>query len=183
MSRLYTRTGDRGTTGLVGGERRAKSNLRIHCIGDVDELNAWMGLLRAAIAAPGELDGMCREVQTELFELGAELASPGRPPRLSAEQVTIVERWIDALDDRLPALKSFILPGGGLPAAHAHVARAVCRRAERSLNALLEQEPPVGEQETFGPRYLNRLSDWLFVVARTLAHDAGEETPWLPRQG
>lgn len=180
MSRLYTRTGDHGTTGLIGGERRSKADLRIHCIGEVDELNAWLGLLHAG-PIPVALKDMIRQVQAELFELGAELASPGGAPRITAEQVSTVERWIDQLDDRLPPLRSFILPGGGTAAANAHLGRAVCRRAERSISALMEREPPVG-QESFGAPYLNRLSDWLFTVARTLARDEGEETPWLPRR-
>ena len=182
MSRLYTRTGDHGTTGLIGGERRSKADLRIHCIGEVDELNAWLGLLRSA-ALDDELAAMMQAAQTELFELGAELAAPGGQPRLTTEQVATVERWIDRLDERLPPLRQFILPGGSTAAAHAHIARAVCRRAERSLTALREQASTgsTEEQGVAGCQYLNRLSDWLFVVGRTLARSEGEELPWLPR--
>ena len=179
MSRLYTRTGDHGTTGLIGGERRSKTDLRIHCIGEVDELNAWLGLLRSA-SLNAELAAMVEAAQTELFELGAELAAPGAEPRLTTEQVATVERWIDRLDDDLPPLRQFILPGGSTAAAHAHIARAVCRRAERSLTALREQTS-TAELGMAGCQYLNRLSDWLFVVGRTLARSEGEELPWLPR--
>lgn len=184
MTRLYTRTGDAGTTGLIGGERRSKADLRIHAIGEVDELNAWFGQLRALVVqeprvSRDELEPMLLEIQAELFELGAQLASPGGTARLCGHQIARIEQWIDRLDDALPPLRNFILPGGSPAAAQAHLARSVCRRAERTLIALREQEP--SSQDDMSHQYLNRLSDWLFVLARTLGHAAGAETPWLPR--
>jgi len=162
--KIYTRSGDAGQTSFLGGERVAKNHPRIEAYGTLDELNSWIGLVRAAwVDSP--LDEEFRRIQMDLFDLGAHLASPsgsgrvgGVQPARSAE----LESTIDTLEERLESLKNFILPGGSLAAAHLHVARTVCRRAERLTVALEDDE----EQTTTGIIYLNRLSDFLFVSAR-----------------
>ncbi len=170
--RIYTRTGDGGETGLLGPVRVPKDHIRIAAYGDVDELNAQIGLLRLAVGDPyvlSLLDG----IQNLLFEAGAELARPpggaGAVARLRDEDVAALEGAIDRLEEGLPALANFVLPGGSEAAARAHVARCVCRRAERAVVHLLRAEPA----ETSVVRYLNRLSDLLFVLARWANHEAG----------
>lgn len=175
ISKVYTRTGDRGDTGLADGSRLPKEHPRIEAMGDVDELNSHVGALRA-LTLPSNTASMLERVQHELFELGAELAVPGQT-RLSERHVLALEQDLDALNADLPPLREFILPGGGAAAAQAFVTRAVCRRAERGLWRLHRQEP-VGDPAL---AYLNRLSDFLFVIARTLV-DAGGEISWQPRQ-
>ena len=182
-SRIYTRTGDRGETGLAGGDRRDKADPRVEALGAVDELNAQLGLLAAQVGVErgdGETGALLEALQRQLFELGAELASPGAPPRLGPAAVRGLEARIDALEAGLPPLRGFVLPGGSVAAAQAHVARTVCRRAERRLVALAAAEP-------VGPHalaYLNRLSDLLFVLARVLRHREGlPERPWRPAPG
>ncbi len=173
--RIYSKTGDGGTTGLVGGARVPKTDLRIRAIGEVDELNAAIGV--AASCAGRTHDPDLPTVQSWLFDLGAEVASPseGPPGRHWASSTATLERSIDLQWEKLPALKNFILPGGCPQAAALHVARGVCRRAEIALFALREQQGVADEIL----RFINRLSDWLFVCARTANANAGvEETVW-----
>jgi cob(I)alamin adenosyltransferase len=180
LNRIYTRTGDAGATRLATGQPVSKADLRVEAYGAVDELNACLGLARAAGA--GELDPMLGRIQNELFDLGADLAAPARPDeaagsvlRVSDNQVTRLETEIDGLNGRLPELKSFILPGGGPAAAALHLARTVCRRAEREAVRLVDAGQPVS-----GPamRYLNRLSDLLFVAARFANDEGRSEVFW-----
>ena len=185
LNRIYTRTGDTGETGLADGTRRRKDDARLAAIGDVDETNAAIGVARlyaAALPAVGEDLAM---IQNDLFDLGAELAVPGEkgPESLvvTAAQVAWLEARIDALNAGLAPLRSFILPGGGALAAHLHLARAVCRRAERGIVTLLGREPAaLGEA---GLAYVNRLSDYLFVAARAAARAEGGEITWRPGAG
>ena len=170
MSPIYSKTGDDGTTSLADSQRLGKESERIEAIGNVDELNTAIGLV---IANAPTLKTVLEPVQHKLFELGAELATPGAE-YISQQQVENVETAIDALEHDLQPLKTFILPGGNLPAAQAHQARAICRRAERSLVRLSLGEP-VNSTSII---YLNRLSDLLFVAARSLAQSKGEEIPW-----
>ena len=178
MSRIYTKTGDTGETGLIGGARTGKDAPRVAAYGAVDEVNAALGLARSLLPAGSRFDGTLARLQAELFELGAELASaPERKaaPRIKASHSEALEREIDAWTAELPALTSFILPGGSPCGAALHVARGACRRAERELVALSRREAVAAE----ALRYLNRLSDHLFTLARAVNGDAGApETPW-----
>jgi cob(I)alamin adenosyltransferase len=179
--KIYTRTGDQGETGLLGGARVPKDHVRIEAYGAIDELNAGIGLLNVAAAQP-ELERLLAGIQADLFEAGAELARPvGAPPLPGALQdadVLALEQAIDRLEADLPALTRFILPGGGEAAARAHLARCVCRRAERAVVRLLREEP----SETAVLRYLNRLADLLFVVARWVNRKAGApDVAWESR--
>jgi cob(I)alamin adenosyltransferase len=173
LSKIYTRTGDDGTTGLGVKGRVEKDGARIEAIGTVDELNSQIGLL-VAQGVP-ELPGLLlHEIQHRLFDLGGELCMPGHV-FIAAEQVVWLEKALDKLNEDLPALEDFILPGGGKAAAICHVARTVCRRAERRVVTLARDEE-VGEHAR---AYLNRLSDLLFVLARVLArHERGSEVLW-----
>lgn len=175
MTRLYTRTGDRGATGLADGTRVRKDDARIQALGSLDECNAQLGLLLAQLPADDALRALLAPVQHQLFELGAGLA--GATTALDQADVETLERAIDSLSAALPPLTRFVLPGGAPLAAQAQVVRAVCRRAERDLVAAAAAQP----LPEIGLRYLNRLSDLLFAVARTLALSAGGETPWQPR--
>ncbi|MGE3296837.1 MAG: cob(I)yrinic acid a,c-diamide adenosyltransferase [Porticoccaceae bacterium] len=175
MTRLYTRSGDRGDTGLADGSRRRKDDARIQALGSLDECNAQLGLLLAHLTPDDPLLPLLAPVQHRLFDLGAMLA--GAPATLEASDIDALERHIDALCAALPPLRQFVLPGGSPPAALAHVARAVCRRAERDLVAAATAEALPPEPG----RYLNRLSDLLFAVARTLAARAGGDLKWEPR--
>jgi cob(I)alamin adenosyltransferase len=182
ITRVYTRRGDRGETDLVGGERAAKDASRIEAYGTVDELNASLGVVRAFNAAEldrapacRELDTVLRRVQSELFDLGAELATPPsafQPGmfRVGAPEIEALEQIMDRCQGDLEPLRSFVLPGGGRVSALLHVARTVCRRAERDVLRLMRDEP-VGEQPL---AYLNRLSDLLFVLSRWIGHHLGE---------
>jgi len=170
LNRIYTRTGDAGKTRLATGQPVSKTDPRVEAYGCVDETNACIGLARVHLAADPELDAMLGRIQNELFDLGADLAMPakdgeaeGSKLRILDSQVARLEAEIDSLNDRLPGLKSFILPGGTPAAAALHLARTVSRRAEREAVRLAESGEPVS-----GPamRYLNRLSDFLFVAAR-----------------
>lgn len=167
ITKVYTRTGDDGSTGLGGGQRVAKDSLRIECYGTVDELNSCVGVAIAAGLAP-RLQAALATVQNDLFHLGSDLCILEEDkqrfavPRIEARHVLALETLMDELQEDLPPLENFILPGGSLGSAHLHVARTVCRRAERLLVALARQEA-VGEHTV---RYLNRLSDALFVMAR-----------------
>jgi cob(I)alamin adenosyltransferase len=177
--RIYTKTGDAGETALFDGTRVQKSDPRVDAYGEVDELNAWLGLVRAH-APDAEIDRMLDAIQRDLFALGARLADPrhkiaGRVEKaaLTDDDVTRLEGWIDALETGVPPLRRFILAGGVPAAAMLHVARAVCRRAERRIVAL---DP--GDDRIVIP-YMNRLSDLLFVMARAANHRAGvREAEW-----
>lgn len=176
LNRIYTRTGDAGQTRLATGKQVSKADLRVEAYGAVDETNACLGLARLHTAGAGDFDAMLARLQNELFDLGADLSTPPKPDeaegsvlRMSDAQVTRLEGEIDGLNGALPDLTSFILPGGTPAAAALHLARTVCRRAERAAVRLMEAGEPVS-----GPamRYLNRLSDLLFVAAR-FANDRG----------
>ncbi|HEX6997309.1 MAG TPA: cob(I)yrinic acid a,c-diamide adenosyltransferase [Gammaproteobacteria bacterium] len=173
LSKIYTRTGDDGTTGLATGERVPKTDPRLAACGDVDEANSAIGVVLATPDVPEELRALLLRVQNELFEVGGALSLPSYGG-VSAAHVAALEADIDRLNADLPPLKEFVLPGGGPAAAACHLARAVCRRAERSAwaAAAAHDVPP----ELL--RYLNRLSDLLFVIARRLARASGGETLW-----
>ncbi|MEW5883697.1 MAG: cob(I)yrinic acid a,c-diamide adenosyltransferase [Armatimonadota bacterium] len=172
MARIYTRSGDKGDTGLVGGERLPKDDPLVQAIGDVDELNAVIGVARAC-GVGEELDAALAVIQNELFEVGAALA--GAEPADGFPPVSRLEQAIDQFEERLPPLREFILPAGSPQAAHLHHARAVCRRAERSVVAAFAGRAVVGAILV----YLNRLSDLLFVLARTAnARSAVQEVVW-----
>lgn len=174
LSKIYTRTGDTGTTGLATGERVPKTDVRIEACGDVDETNSLLGLLLAEPALPASIAATLERVQHDLFEIGAELTLPGYV-KIGEEHIRHLEQELDALNAELPPLKEFVLPGGNRAAAVCHHARTVCRRAERRAWA-------AASQHSVSPHvlsYLNRLSDLLFVTARTLARrDGGRETLW-----
>ncbi|NJM06447.1 cob(I)yrinic acid a,c-diamide adenosyltransferase [Candidatus Gracilibacteria bacterium] len=175
--KIYTKTGDSGETGLWGGLRVAKDALRVHAYGTVDECNAAIGLARA-MGLDAEMDAVLSQVQDQLFVVGADLATPGEAasiPRVGAEAVGFLERTIDATETELEPLKQFIHPGGYLAAAQLHVARTICRRAERWVVSLAREEPINLQVQT----YLNRLSDMLFVLARAANSRAGvADVPW-----
>ncbi len=190
LNRIYTRKGDTGDTRLVGGRKVRKDDLRVECYGTVDELLACLGLVGTALAAPGEPAGaaellaVVRRLQNELFNVGSELATPPadlhpKQPMVAARHVDALEREIDAWNAHLPALRSFVLPGGGPVAAQLHLARTVCRRAERLVVRMIACEPVRPE----ALRYLNRLSDHLFVMSRHAARLHGEPEPlWQPEK-
>jgi cob(I)alamin adenosyltransferase len=168
--KLYTKTGDDGSTGLIGGSRASKADPRVQAYGEVDETNATIGLARSA-GGECEFDAWLAQIQADLFVLGAELASPGtQPPRhaIAAADITRLEGWIDDASAPAPPLKNFILPGGCETAARLHLARCVCRRAERATVWLSEQQRVRSEAII----YLNRLSDLLFALARLANHRA-----------
>lgn len=167
LSKIYTRTGDKGTTGLGDGSRIAKNAKRVAAMGDVDELNATIGLLLTE--AVSETVQQClTAVQHDLFDMGGELCMPGHT-MVKAERITALETQLDTFNAQLTPLKEFILPGGSKAAAYCHLARTVCRRAERTLHTLHEEEA-ISEQLL---QYINRLSDFLFVLCRVLNQDAG----------
>ena len=186
LNKIYTRTGDDGTTGLVDGSRRAKHDLRMDAIGEVDELNSAVGF--AALAVEGETLANLRRIQNDLFDLGADLATPlgeiggedfapsEMALRIIAPQVAWLERAIDAANAPLSPLTSFILPGGSEAAARVHLARAIARRAERAGTALAEAEPTNPQALA----YLNRLSDYLFVLARAINSAGDGDVQWVP---
>lgn len=179
LSKIYTRTGDDGTTGLGDGTRVRKDDARVEAYGTVDETNSAIGLVLANNRLPVKVGAVLLEIQHDLFDLGGELCIPGMV-MISAEQVTHLEKVLDELNKALPALKDFILPGGGPAAAACHLARTICRRAERRTMTLASQAR-VGET-LVRPQvlhYLNRLSDLLFVMARVLSrHEKGSEVLW-----
>ena len=179
LSRIYTRTGDDGTTGLGDGTRVPKDSLRVEAYGTVDELNSAIGVLLATPEIPPAVEACLTEVQHELFDLGGELCIPGHQA-ITAVQVTRLERSLDEFNDSLPPLKEFILPGGGPAAAACHLARAIARRTERRVWTLAKTEKVSAEVTS----YLNRLSDLLFVLARVLArHERGVEVLWRHDRG
>ncbi|MEM9056626.1 MAG: cob(I)yrinic acid a,c-diamide adenosyltransferase [Pseudomonadota bacterium] len=174
LTKIYTRTGDAGTTGLGDGTRVSKDCLRVEAYGEVDELNACIGMLLAAGPLPEAIAACLTEVQHDLFDLGGELCMPGYS-LVTDEFVDRLEANLDAFNEPLPPLKDFILPGGGPMSAACHLARTVCRRAERRIWSLAAKET-VSE---IAPRYINRLSDLLFVIARVLARqEHGSEVLW-----
>ncbi|MBV9395995.1 MAG: cob(I)yrinic acid a,c-diamide adenosyltransferase [Methylobacteriaceae bacterium] len=187
LNKIYTRTGDDGTTGLGSGERRRKDDLRVEAYGTVDEANAAIGLARLSSADDKPLDAMLSAIQNDLFDLGADLATPPtdtpppyEPLRMTQAQVDRLEREIDGLNAELSPLRSFVLPGGTKAAAALHLARTITRRAERLIVALAAAEP-VGAPAL---KYVNRLSDFLFVAARYANHRAqdngGGDVLWVP---
>jgi cob(I)alamin adenosyltransferase len=179
LSRIYTRTGDDGTTGLGDGSRVAKDSVRVEAYGTVDELNSIIGVLLAVPALPPPVTACLTEVQHELFDMGGELCIPGHRV-ITAEHVERLENALDEFNDPLPPLKEFILPGGGPAAAACHLARTVARRAERRVWTLAKSESINPEVA----KYLNRLSDLLFVLARVLArHERGAEVLWRHDRG
>ncbi|MGB7814986.1 MAG: cob(I)yrinic acid a,c-diamide adenosyltransferase [Methylotenera sp.] len=167
LSKIYTRTGDAGTTGLGDGTRVAKDSLRIAAMGDVDELNSIIGLILTEPMSPKIRDCLTR-IQHDLFDIGGELCMPGHA-MIKAERVTALEKQLDAWNDTLSPLKEFILPGGSRAAAYCHLARTVCRRAERQMTSLNNQE----KITEISLQYINRLSDLLFVLCRILNKEAG----------
>ena len=198
LNRIYTRTGDDGTTGLADGSRVSKDDLRVDVYGTVDEANAALGLAiiacRRDLAFPAaqpsherlsQIAPVLTRIQNELFDAGADLATPIKPDekpgsrlRITPAQTTRLEHDIDEFNDRIPALTSFVLPGGSETAAFLHLARTVVRRAERLAVQLLGQNPQQTSAETV--RYLNRLSDLLFVLARAANRDGAGDTLWVP---
>ena len=173
LSKIYTRTGDDGTTGLGDGSRTDKDSLRVTAYGTTDELNSVIGMVLAQ-TLPAEIEQVLSEIQHHLFDLGGELCIPGHQA-IKDEHITWLESTLDSLNEPLPPLRDFILPGGSASAAHCHLARTVCRRAERCVISLGRVE----ELPSCSVRYLNRLSDLLFVTARVLARsDGGSEVLW-----
>ncbi|MEZ5785614.1 MAG: cob(I)yrinic acid a,c-diamide adenosyltransferase [Xanthobacteraceae bacterium] len=187
LTRIYTRTGDDGTTALGSGERRKKHDLRIDAYGTVDETNSTIGLARVHTRDMPDIDAMLARIQNDLFDLGAELATPskGKGPggeRLTVTdaQVTRLEQEIDRLNAELQPLRSFVLPGGSAAAAALHLARTVCRRAERLMSALVDT---AGEDiGSAAAKYINRLSDFLFVAARYVNDKGASDVLWQPGQ-
>lgn len=186
LNKIYTRTGDDGTTGLVDGSRVSKSNARLHAIGEVDEANSSLGFaineLETDNGDTSIVSGL-RRIQNDLFDLGADIATPGESfepspmeLRIISAQIEWLEAAIDAANDQLPPLTSFILPGGSAPAAAMHMSRAISRRAERALVA-------AAQEVSINPlaiKYLNRLSDYLFVLCRLINASRGGDILWVP---
>jgi cob(I)alamin adenosyltransferase len=185
LNRIYTRTGDDGTTALGSGERRPKYDLRVSAYGTVDETNAAIGVARLHLGQAPHIDAMLGRVQNDLFDLGADLAVPQREGkaerlRVLGTQVERLEQDIDALNVNLAPLNSFILPGGTPAAAHLHLARTICRRAERMVVELASQpNEPVSDAAI---QYLNRLSDFLFVAGRAVNDNGARDVLWVPGQ-
>ena len=185
LNRIYTRTGDKGATRLASGEKVSKAGARVEAYGGVDELNAVIGVVRLETAADERLDSMLARIQNDLFDLGADLATPvGNPGgptalRIVAAQVERLEREIDQLNAELEPLTSFILPGGSRASVALHLARTVCRRAERGAVGFIDGQ---ADQTTHAQalRYLNRLSDLLFVAARFANGRGREDVLWVP---
>ena len=174
LTKIYTRSGDAGLTGLATGERVPKSGSRIEAVGTVDEANSALGVVLSSTSVPSGISDSLQRIQDELFDLGAELALPGHTA-ITAESVLRLETELDELNSELPPLKDFILPGGSTAASACHMARAICRRAERRAWTITETE----EVNPESLKYLNRLSDFLFVVARVLARqDGATEVLW-----
>ena len=183
LNKIYTKTGDNGTTGLVRGPRRMKHDLRVECYGTIDEANSFIGQARLHTSSMPKLDRLLSRVQNDLFDVGSDLATPGTDPegvtslRVTALQVEWVEQQIDQYNEGLKPLTSFVLPGGTPLAASLHIARTVVRRAERHVVALLNKEPDVSANALI---YLNRLSDLLFVMARVANANGASDVLWTP---
>lgn len=181
-TKIYTKTGDKGQTSLIGGTRLPKHHIRIEAYGTVDELNSFVGLVRDNISEK-ELFDLLIEIQDRLFTIGSLLASDPvknkmQLPQLSEADITLLEKAIDKMNETLPEMKSFVLPGGHTTVSYCHIARCVCRRAERAVLKLSENEPV----DALIYKYLNRLSDYLFVLSRKLTQDLkANEIPWKPR--
>ncbi|MDV4159100.1 MULTISPECIES: cob(I)yrinic acid a,c-diamide adenosyltransferase [Rhizobium] len=185
LNKIYTKTGDDGTTGLVSGPRRLKDDLRVEAYGTIDEANSAIGMARLHTAGLPELDAMLMSIQNDLFDLGADLATPdtGEPPayeplRIAETQVDRVEHDIDQLNADLEPLKSFILPGGSPAAAHLHIARTIARRAERLMVELARTDGEIVGEPAM--KYVNRLSDFLFVAARHANDQGRADVLWVP---
>jgi cob(I)alamin adenosyltransferase len=186
--KIYTKTGDKGTTSLIGGTKVSKSNIRIETYGTVDELNSWIGLVSDQINHIPIAIGtkkILKEIQDRLFTIGSSLAcdpekeTKMKIPDLHEADIGLLEKEIDKMNEKMPAMKSFILPGGHVAVSSAHVARCVCRRSERLCVSLQEQNMFV---DPLVIKYLNRLSDYLFVLARFIGHGLKvKENPWKPR--
>ena len=180
--KVYTKTGDQGQTSLFGGKRVKKSHLRIEAYGTIDELNSWVGLIRDQ-EIPTTAAAELIEIQDRLFTVGSLLATEDgkmvdKLPKLQEGDLTFLEEAMDRMDEQLPAMTSFVLPGGHTTVSYCHIARCVCRRSERLVVALQEEEV-ISAQIT---QYLNRLSDYLFVLSRFLTKELNaDETPWKPR--
>ena len=180
--KIYTKTGDKGQTGLIGGNRVSKNDLRINAYGTVDELNAHVGLLRDLVEDE-QVKLNLLEIQDRLFTAGSLLAvgekgTKMKLPKLYNENINILESWIDSMDKSLPQMKTFVLPGGHVTVSTCHITRTVCRRAER-LIVELSDEVEVSELVV---AYFNRLSDYFFTLSRKLTMDLNaEETPWIPK--
>jgi cob(I)alamin adenosyltransferase len=184
LNKIYTKTGDDGTTGLVRGPRRMKHDLRVACFGTVDEANSLIGVARTHTTSMPKIDRLLARIQNDLFDLGSDLATPGADPagaepslRITAAQTAWLEEMIDQFNEGLKPLTSFVLPGGTPLAAALHVARTVVRRAERDAVALLAKEPDVNMAATI---YLNRLSDLLFVMGRVANSNGANDVLWQP---
>ena len=188
LNRIYTRTGDKGDTGLTTGERRPKCDLRVDAYGAVDEANSAVGVARIETAKSTDLAGldhMLEAIQNDLFDLGADLSTPEggkklkwEPLRIQPSQVERLERDIDALNADLAPLRSFVLPAGAAAAAHLHLARAIARRAERQMVALARKEGEIVSEPAL--QFVNRLSDFLFVAARWVNARGGGDVLWTP---
>jgi cob(I)alamin adenosyltransferase len=186
LNRIYTRTGDDGTTGLGSGKRVPKYDLRVESFGTVDEANACIGMARLHTSGTyPDLDAMLARIQNDLFDLGADLCTPDigeplayEPLRIVHEQVERIEREIDALNADLAPLKSFVLPGGSAASAHLHLARTVTRRAERLMTELVAQ--PGERVGSAAMKYINRLSDFLFVASRWVNDKGAKDVLWVP---
>jgi cob(I)alamin adenosyltransferase len=186
LNRIYTRTGDGGRTRLADGSEVAKTDPRVEAYGAVDETNACLGLVRLHTEADGRLHEILGRIQNDLFDLGADLATPAKPDeapgqalRVTAGQVTRLEAEIDEMNAAIAPLNSFVLPGGTPAAAHLHLARTVCRRAERAAVALASDQAVRPE----ALKYLNRLSDLLFVASRRANQNGAEDVLWVPGAG
>ncbi len=184
INKIYTKTGDDGTTGLVRGPRRLKYDLRVNCFGTVDEVNAAIGVARLSTSSMPKIDAVLARIQNDLFDLGSDLATPGADPdgtppslRITPAQTQWLEQQIDQYNESLAPLTSFILPGGTPLAAALHVARTVARRAERLAVELVLTEPGVNSEAMI---YLNRLSDLLFVFARVANANGRTDVLWVP---
>lgn len=182
--KIYTKTGDKGKTSLIGGTKVPKSDLRIECYGTVDELNSYLGLV-GDLVSDEHSKSTLKEIQDRLFTIGSSLACDPvkeplmKIPDLKEQDIDVLEKEIDAMSDKLPPMKNFILPGGHVAVSTTHVARCVCRRAERLCVDMQEHEMSI---EPLIIIYLNRLSDYLFILARYIAHLLNvEEIPWRPR--
>jgi cob(I)alamin adenosyltransferase len=183
LNKIYTRTGDNGTTGLVRGPRRSKADLRIEAYGTIDETNSQIGFARTWTESMPKIDTMLARVQNDLFDLGSDLATPGPDTgdtpslRITPEQTEWVEKQIDHFNEGLAPLRSFVLPGGTPLAAALHIARTQARRAERVMVAARAEEPEISEEAM---RYINRLSDLLFVLARVANSNGAKDVLWQP---
>lgn len=182
LDKIYTRSGDQGTTAIASGKRLLKCHPRIETLGDIDELNSVLGVLIAEIGQQDALHQPLSRVQNELFDLGGEIAiADAQYQAITADHLTALETLLDRLNSPLPPLREFILPGGDKATAYSHLARTLCRRAERRLVELAQTDESAVNPDSI--RYVNRLSDLLFVIARTFARrNGGEEVFWKPSQ-